>query len=293
MKSHFIPQFLLNAWAAKTRDNCLEVFRIDLPGLPSSRRRPRGTAFERNLYSLTKDKIRDMERDAIEKYFLQTIDNDAAQIRAKLLAGKIDLLTASESSAWALFISSLRLRQPNLVNDLKLQAELHIREQLHTFQSEFTTVQHESGIPSIEQWTENKFPGLIENFGLSFFAELVENKDVQQRLLSLNWWIWDGDRFGRELILSDNPCIFTAGIRESNLVIVLPISPTKAFVATGAASVAARFQSQAGRDLAMRINESSVNQARVRIYSTSRNVHRFIWNRLQQANRLPQARPAD
>ena len=67
MKHHYIPQFLLSSWANQQLDSRIEVIRLDLTqGITSSRRRPRYTGYEEDLYALTEDKIAGMGKQAVE-----------------------------------------------------------------------------------------------------------------------------------------------------------------------------------------------------------------------------------
>ena len=70
MKHHYIPQFLLSSWVSQDMDGRLEVIRLDLPrGVTSSRRRPRYTGYEDNLYALTDDKIAGMDKQPLRLDF--------------------------------------------------------------------------------------------------------------------------------------------------------------------------------------------------------------------------------
>jgi hypothetical protein len=84
MRHHYVPQFLLRAWAETQPDKRIEVFRLDLPGLPSSRHTPKYTAYEDNLYALTMPVVAGMKQQAVEKHLLQHIDNLAADMLRKL-----------------------------------------------------------------------------------------------------------------------------------------------------------------------------------------------------------------
>jgi hypothetical protein len=51
MRHHYVPQFLLRAWAETMPDKKVEIHRLDRPDLPSSRHSPKYTAYEENLYA--------------------------------------------------------------------------------------------------------------------------------------------------------------------------------------------------------------------------------------------------
>ena len=115
---------------------------------------------------------------------------------------------------------------------------------------------------------------------MSFFHELVDNPDIGNSIFRMKWWLWDFSGVKHDLLLADHPLIFTTAIDDPNLVIALPISPKKAFMATQSDHVAAVMRQQDPKYLALRLNESSLGQARVRIYACDTSPERFIRNRL-------------
>lgn len=114
------------------------------------------------------------------------------------------------------------------------------------------------------------------------FFKLVDNPQIGDKLLRMKWWIWDFSDVQHDLLLADHPCIFTTGINDPNLVIALPIAPKKAFMATQSDDAAEVMRRQRPKDLAVRLNESSIAQARVRIYSRDKSSARFTKNRIQR-----------
>jgi len=286
MRHHYVPQFLLAPWARDNADKKIEVFRLDIAGLPSSRRTPKHTGFEEDLYALTVDKVAGMEKQTIEKQFLMRIDNNGARIRNKLENDGLKSLTPKDMADWARFVMSLRIRQPNIITSLQADATEHLKEMLNEQPEEYEELISDDAPKTLEEWTKQQFPGLIENIGLSFFHELVDNPDIGNKILNMRWWIWDFSDSPYELLLSDNPCIFTSGIDDPNCIFALPISPRKVFLATQSDNVAQILRQQSTRDLSIRINESSVSQSQTRIFARQQfPVRSFIENRLSTNKR--------
>ena len=84
MRHHYVPQFLLRAWAETTSDEQVETFQLDLPGVPSRRWSPKSTGYEENLYALTLPLVAGMEQQAVENHVLRHIDTLAAAVLHKL-----------------------------------------------------------------------------------------------------------------------------------------------------------------------------------------------------------------
>lgn len=280
MRHHYVPQFLLRAWAEATPDKKVEAFRLDLPRLPSSRHAPKYTAYEEGLYALSAPVVAGMEQEAVEKHLLQHIDSLAAGVLRKLTAGGFTGLTPHDRCDWARFLMSLRLRQPSIVQQLRTESSEHLESLLIDKPEEYDADDGMGNPPTLLDWTTKNYPGLIENFGLSFFHELVDSPEIGEKIIRMTWWLWDFTREHNDLLLADNPCIFTKGIDDPDLVIALPIGPRKAFMATSTDRVAAIMRRQRPKYLLARLNESSLGQARVRVYARDESPRRFITNRL-------------
>ena len=280
MRHHYVPEFLQKPWTENSPDGKLEVFRLDKHGIPSKRYTPKHTGFDHDLYALTEEKIAGMEKQSVEKHFLSLIDNNAARVRAKLEGDGLKSLTIDDRMDWARFLMSLRLRQPAIVEVLKREASDQLRDSLKERPNEYEELATPEDATTLEKWTENEFPGLIGNFGLSFFHELVDNPVIGGKILRMKWWLWDFQDAPYDLLLSDHPCIFVRSIDDPNCVIALPIQPRKAFMATQSDEVAKIMRKQRPRDLVMRLNESSVNQTQARIYARNESPRRFIEKRV-------------
>lgn len=280
MRHHYVPEFLQKPWTENSPNGKLKVFRLDIQGIPSKPHTPKHTGFDHDLYALTQEKVAGMEKQAVEKNFLRIIDNNAARVRVKLEKAGLKSLTTEDRMDWARFLMSLRLRQPDIVETIKRESAQHLKDTLNDQPEEYEELAAPEDAPTLEEWTEEQYPGLIENFGLSFFHELVDNPEIGTKILKMKWWLWDFSEAPYDLLLSDHPCIFVRGIDDPNCVIALPIHPRKAFMATRSDEVAKVMQNKRPRDLAVRLNESSVNQARARIYARNESPRRFIENRL-------------
>lgn len=176
----------------------------------------------------------------------------------------------------------LRLRQPSIVEMLRFEAAVTLRKQLADQPEEYERLADETDPPTLIEWTETRFPGLIENVGMSFFAGLVDNEKIGTEILRLQWALRSFPDTDWTLLLGDHPCIFTGGIDDPDLVIALPISPRKAFFAIRGKRAFDRIRVRNSRELIKAMNESTVGQSRIRVYATDSTPLRFIsnyWNR--------------
>ena len=286
MRHHYIPQFLLAGWVDGAEDGKFQEFRIDLPGMPTSRRVPKATGYVEDLYALSEHEIAGMRRQDIETKLMRGIDNYGARVRSRVLDSGFNQLTPTDRQDLARFIMASRLRQPEQIEKLKLEGSKDLVASLRDQPEEYEALAEYDDPPTLEEWVHENYPGLIENFGMSLLSGLVDDPMIGSKLLGLKWWLWHFKDSGRDLILADNPCIFSAGIDHPNLIVALPLSPHTAFVASRGVKVEYHLKRTSVRELAERINESSVDQARARIYARHEGPRRFIENRLRKADRF-------
>lgn len=273
MRHHFVPQFLLAGWGKAAADERFEEFRLDLPGLPSRRRVP---CYQFDLYSLTRAKVAGLDRDAIETVLLKRIDNEAAKVRHKLVTKGLASLTPNERSYWVHFLTSLRVRQPEIVSKMRVDGADHLRRTLQSQPEQYEQLKGDGDPPKLESWVEDVYPGPIENFGMGIFKDVIFNDDVCQKLFRLRWWLYDFTKGKYDLLLSDNPSIWAGGIDAPDYALVLPISPRLAFLATRSETSGPTHPQPHTDFAAIRLNHASVLQTRARLYSRTSKPRDFI-----------------
>ena len=278
MRNHYVPQFLQRPWTSE-HDGALQVFHVNETGVHSTRKPPKRTGYRDDMLALTRDTIGQRNKHEIEQVVLQQVDNDAALVRVKLHNGQLQALTHEERCAWVRFIMSLRIRDPAVVRDLVTQSDQELRRSLAENLNEYVQLADGDDPASLEEWTELKFPGLIENFGLTFYHDLLNDGKVGNKLLRLKWWVFDLSGASNLLLLGDRPCIFFEGIDNPNLSIALPISPNKVFIATRGEMLAKGLPRISPSALVMRINQATVAQASYYIYARDNRSLRFVVNR--------------
>jgi len=221
-----------------------------------------------------------MDKQAVETQFLKHVDSLASRARQKLDEQGLTSLTKSERSDWVRFLMSLRVRLPATVLQVRDGASEELRRTLAAQPAHYEALAEGIDPPTLEEWTEQRFPGLIENFGMTFFHEMVDHPRIGEMIFRMRWWLWDFSDAKHELLLADNPCIFTDGVTAETLVIALPISSRKAFMATRGDAVESALRRVRPSVLALRLNESTVLQASTRVYARNRSSSRFIRNRI-------------
>lgn len=280
MRHHFVPEFMQRPWVNEDGDKKLEIFRLDLHELRSDRHAPKYAGVEKNLYALSRNIVAGMEKHANEDQFLKQVDSRAAIVRRKFARGELLKISNEERNDWALFLMSLRVRQPKIVNELKNdETSALFQEHLDKDPDHYENLKGESDPASMSEWVEQQYPGIIDNFGISIFSKIVDNKRVGNLLIQMNWLIVDISDAKHKFLLGDNPLILTHAITNPNLIVALPISPTKVFFAAPSREIIMKITNSDINQLVLRVNESSVNQSVNNIYSQDTQHWKFIQNR--------------
>ena len=129
MKHHYVPQFFLKRWADGAGK--VHVFQLRNGEIVSRARRPEYTGFEYDLYGLVANAL-GVGQDHLEKRLFGPIDSNAAIVLDKLERHQV--LSEDEHIAWTFFLSSLRMRRPDVLaflrNDgiARLKADLAKRD---------------------------------------------------------------------------------------------------------------------------------------------------------------------
>lgn len=283
MRHHYIPEFLLKVWTESTLDNKVEVFRLDLAGVPSNRYSPRHTGYEKDLYALSRDQVAGLDAQHVETKILKPVDNDAAVVLKKLLLGRLNDLTKAENVNWVIFLMSLRVRRPEFVNFLKSDEPKKLigsaikNPKKHGFSSENPDPH------AVREFIEKKEPGLTDNLAMVHFGDFITDRDDAMEIGRMTWSLHHFRNQKHHLLLSDDPLIFTEkSIDHPDLIIMLPVSPDKVFIATKTIFATRWIRQHRAKDVVRYINEWSVFQAKKRIFACDRSQHRFILNRINK-----------
>ena len=279
MKHHHVPQFLLKRWALKP-DEKIQVFHLDLQHCPSSRRKPKYTGFEDDLYAMNDPQVKGIDRQALEKDHLATVDDRAANVLSKMEGAEFSELTEKDCCFWLDFIMLFPWRNPDAISTLNIEGSKHLMASLEEQPEQYDEIAESSDPPTLAEWTKVNYPDYIENFGKMCLPRTSKHPTLAKHVERLTWNLLTFSDQNHHLLLADRPCIFSPNLKHPDLVIALPIGPWKAFIATKNVGTAQYLAQQRQKDLILRINESSLGQAKKYIWAVDASPCRFISNRL-------------
>ena len=264
MKHHYVPQFLLRQWLTDAFPTRIHVFTVRSGKLISKPRSPEYTGYEKDLYALTHESVAGLGKQDLEEKLFKPIDSDAATALWKIR--DLTTLTPHEHRSWTIFLCSLRIRQPDVLDFMRTDAVKHFRRTLAEQDRETLA----DGWESTESWVEKRAPGFVENFGLSQVSAMIEHPEVMKAFGELSWWTYRFKPTDPKLLLSDFPLHFEGGITTPHFFISLPIAPDMVFLGTRTDHTEAQLRSLPSSELAYRINRTSVASASERIWASDR-----------------------
>ncbi|MCY4419784.1 MAG: DUF4238 domain-containing protein [Gammaproteobacteria bacterium] len=280
MRHHYLPEFLLKRWAETTADKKVEVFQLDIPRIPSKRRRPKHTGFEQDLYALTHDQVAGLEKQHVETNILKHVDNEAAKVLNKILIGGLGSLTKTDNTHWIIFLMSLRVRRPEFINYLKYGEPDEFKATLIESPEKYIAKSGDSDPHALAEHAEKENPGITDNFGMVYFGHMITEPDIAMKIGRMTWSLYHFKKLKNHLLLSDDPLILTEkSIDHPDLIIMLPLSPDKVFIATKAHHATRWLSQHRAKDVLTYINEWSLLQSKKRIIARNKSPHRFILNR--------------
>ncbi|WP_082928909.1 DUF4238 domain-containing protein [Rhizobium aegyptiacum] len=263
MKHHYIPQFYLKQWEGS--DQKLQVYLRRGDGLVIAKRMARkATGYEVDLYKLP-GATPEREHE-VEHMFMALVDDEAVRVRDGMLASILPK-EQQKRFAWARFVLSLVIRNPDELKTFKSDYAKHLLMPDPAFQTRYAAMRQEGDPELFEDWIVKTDPTYAERQAVVTLTRLIENHSVLRLLRTMHWRIIDTSRASRRLMTSDRPVMMTNGMVHYKGHYALPISPTRLFLATTAVQFADEFCALPAGKIVREVNRMVIGQARKFVYA--------------------------
>ena len=286
---HYLPVFYLRQWC----DADGKVVRYYRPHkeVLSSPITPKYTGYEPFLYSLAG--YPPEHRQVIETNFMAPhVDGPASEALAALMSRQsFPDLSVKTRHDWTRFLMAMALRDPATMAKIKADARRGLEARLLDDPEEYEEAKGDSPHPTLLAWAQAHTPALLENIGVLYLPDLIENEQIGTVIIRMRWATLDLSRSAHTLLTSDRPYIRTSGLKDPECVIVLPLSPHLAFVATHGPEQQRRLLRLGTMHLVKCINAHVVAQAVKHVYGDSDRHQQFVENRLCPPGHLGFASP--
>lgn len=277
LKHHYIPEFYLKRWASPDDGKLCEWQRHR--GVAKPRRvYPAQTGYVHRLYEM-QDFPPNLAQQ-IETKFFQPVDTQAANALALMERDGTDTVWTNElRSAWTRFLLSLLLRCPEDLRKLRSIWKRDILVVPDEMEEKYQRLESDNDFPSFRSYIEGLPLHSHEKQFFKTFMSLVSSKTTGDFIINMNWAVLNlSSEFS--IYTSDRPVIMTNGINNINGHILLPIGPTRLFLAASSKRTIAQADNADQNELAKQVNRAVIQHAVSYSYTQKDNCQRFVQNRM-------------
>jgi Protein of unknown function (DUF4238) len=286
---HYVPKALLSGWTMQRGNQVKMLGHYWNPWKQAVWIRElgmRGFASEEDLWTLSSGTSDPYQ---IEKEIFGPIDDKAAKALKLVIGGGADSLDATGRDDFARLLLSLEVRQPEVIEHLKVNGADFLKRSLDADPTILATL-HKAGIldkPS--HWLVKQDGKLWEDRALELLSRLTKSRRVKDVMLRSTWLTihrQDGDR----LVLADRPLLRWKAYEDPDVVWMLPLSPDVLFVAASASRMKGISQEDPRR-IFKAVNGASADQS-VRYVFGAEPINEAKWlrKRLQMNHLYPKPR---
>jgi Protein of unknown function (DUF4238) len=289
IRHHYSPQFYLRQWAGA--DARLTRYYRPQREVIATRCSPRGTGFEDYLYTVDNAP----RPQFIETDFFGRLDDAAAPLLDKFinLGGGITVLrpnylSAEERSDWVRFISSLQLRGPHSLDEIKGVLDRNVRDNI---QREYGATyrarrRSEDPLTAYDFMVQNS-SGEFQSAHKLLLAHLIDHEPIGQVIVNMIWAVFDVSTSPYDLLTSDRPYCTSHGIGDPSCVLSIPLSPTRLFVAVNDERQLYKLNTQSIRDIVRNSNTVVVKLAVQNVYGRNNSHLVFVEKWLKLPSEAP------
>ncbi len=278
VRHHYIPVFYLQVWTDP--GGSLYEFSRPRHRVVSKPVGPKATGFERHLYTVPG--LPKEHQSILEDEFFRDTDTIASEaLQFMIEAGGHDMSDRLRNG-WSRFLNSLRQRQPERVAWMKQISAESLEVLLQRYQDEVgsgVALPLPEGL-TFEQFATEMRQNVRDTHWASVLQGVVDDSRVGLFISNMRWSLVTINTSNGQLLTSDRPVLMTNGLNYPEGHIILPISPTRIFVAVNTDEMVDQLRVSDARKLVYDINHRITSQAQKYVYSTDERQLRFIENRL-------------
>jgi hypothetical protein len=245
IRHHYIPVFYLKPWNGPDQRLC--EYSRPYKTTKALRKHPAATGYVDGLYTVPGLPAEDAQ--FVERSFMKANDDWAARAHTVFLntVGPARDISQKEKFAWARFLYSLIVRNPENIDRMKREAPKYDMSAADVAANLPTLINSERVIVAIAE--------------MRFHTIQPENS-----------------RFS--FLTSDRPIIMTNGLAVPEAHIAMPLSPRRLFIATKSPQLIKDVAARSAGEVVLGVNNKVAEQARRFVYGVDDSQLRFVANRL-------------
>jgi hypothetical protein len=276
IKHHYLPVFYLKQWCGGD-GKVVRYYRphkevVAGPLIPDS------TGFEQYLYTLDGFPIE--LRASIETHYMAPeIDDQATGALALLLAGGLTTMNDANKRAWARFLASLALRNPQTLAAINAEMRQQLIAQFCAKPEVQETYRTSGDTRGVWEWIQNHYPLVLERAGTLELPRFI--KELSKPFHAMRWSVCDLSTSSAPLLTSDRPLFEQHGFGHPRHIVALPLSPHFLFVAASASESIQTLATHPPDTVVAMINHQLTTQAAAHVYGNTKSHVAFIERHLR------------
>lgn len=277
-KHHYIPEFYLKQWADQSGrlvEYCRRHFNRVLPRLTH----PGGTGYVRGLYSIKGAPPH--VKDVFEDKFMMVADGIAAEALRMMIEHNF-VPVGKQKRGWTRFVMSLLYRTPEGVARSYAMVQKYFEgEPLEELRKNYQEWKKPHDPDSPEEYMRMHGGRIVARTTIQHLMEIIESERVSEKIMEMQWHLGRLENLKHSLLTGDRPLIMTNGLASPESHIVMPLSPRHVWIATNRDEETSKIKAMSRTgELALRMNDRIVRQARKFVFGTHHSQLRFIERRL-------------
>ena len=257
-KHHYNPAFYLGRFAGA--DGLVREMRLVRGKVNLKSRHPNATGFQKDLYRV--EGVPEKHSQHLETHFMSPLDNGAAKALERIEAGDVMDWPAEQRSNWTRFIVGFLFRTPANVALIKKHIADVFNVAIEALERHYSDVRRVGDPETFAEANAKRNPGGAEIHAAKFLAELIDNDRLGPTIFEMHWAVLDMKRSKFSVLTSDRPLYMPLALAQLDAHLMLPISPTKYFVAARQRQTIAALNTVDRTTLVRTVNTEIVQQAR-------------------------------
>jgi hypothetical protein len=223
-KHHYIPVFYLNEWT-RSDGRLTEFSRPTGKEVMPRNTSPKGTGYVRGLYRI--DHLTGDAAEAFERLFFSMVDNLAKESLDILLGRRRVPFSVNTRSAWTRFVLGMLFRNPERIAATRKYIE------------DFTLDSYDKDKVVYDAQKAEGDPEYLEYLirhatylAIDWTKDMLQSQRLGPHMNNMVWAVRNVAGTGLTLFTSDRPVVMTNGLGYDWSNLVMPLTPTQAFMAT-------------------------------------------------------------
>jgi hypothetical protein len=275
-KHHFLPVFYLKNWARTSDGKVVEYSKpYKNKVAPPRFVHPTATGYFSRLYEMSN--VLPAKKHAMEVLLFSPIDSHAAIVLENFQNFELSrTLETKWRESWAKFVATLLTRMPHDVQVFKKLSERMINMSSEKMIAAYEKNRSESDPPTIQAYLEKEGDPLLQDSAMIVISRMAQNQQLIRRILQMEWSLLDVGMAKNELLTSDRPILMTSKLDTYDSSIILPISPTRLFIAVNERVGLENIRGRGKTPLVRQVNLACVSRARTLVIARTESQKFFI-----------------